>query len=309
MTANGSDINPDGLSQLFDSEKAEIDIVFVHGLNGHPFDTWKTIDPLDPSETIYWPRDLLPDSVSKVRVLTFGYPTQFVALSSNDSVAHTTIDAKSTSLINILGGYRQQTQSANRPIFFIAHSLGGLVCANALSRRADTHAFNHDILSSVRGLIFLGTPFRGSPKAPFATAIEKILSHFCDTTPKTITDLEKDSENLKQISTNFSTLLRERLESRKEKPIQIACFFETKSTIVKGKTLDIVKKNVGLIVSEESATLPGYKPNPINEDHRTMCKFADNETTGYINIISQLKAMISNLEKDSEHLQVIIPMK
>ena len=45
-------------------------IVFVHGLNGHPYHTWATHKP----ET-FWPADLLPSALEEqhVRILTYGY--------------------------------------------------------------------------------------------------------------------------------------------------------------------------------------------------------------------------------------------
>jgi hypothetical protein len=40
--------------------------VFVHGLGGHPVETWSTRD-------VYWPRDLLSPGVPNIRIITFGY--------------------------------------------------------------------------------------------------------------------------------------------------------------------------------------------------------------------------------------------
>lgn len=129
---------------------------------------------------------------------------------------------------------------------------------------------------------------------------EKFLGLFSDSNNQTINDLDQDSNKLKQISIDFHMLLQERYASRDPKPIQVACFFETKSTTKKWGPL---KKNLGQIVAAESATLAGYKAIPINADHRTMCKFSDNETTGYIDVTGMLKVMISNLDKDVDELK------
>jgi hypothetical protein len=40
--------------------------VFVHGLGGHPLETWST-------KNFYWPKDLLGPRVPNVRIITFGY--------------------------------------------------------------------------------------------------------------------------------------------------------------------------------------------------------------------------------------------
>ena len=52
-------------------------IVFVHGLNGHPHDSWT-----DSSTGFYWPRHLA-ESSQKVRVITFGYIADFHASKDN----------------------------------------------------------------------------------------------------------------------------------------------------------------------------------------------------------------------------------
>jgi len=60
-----------GLSLIFEPETtsvAPIDIIFIHGVGGHPFDTWTA----DKSGT-FWPRDILPKDIPYCRILTYGY--------------------------------------------------------------------------------------------------------------------------------------------------------------------------------------------------------------------------------------------
>jgi len=188
-----------------------------------------------------------------------------------------------------------------RPIFFIAHSLGGLVCANGLSRRSGPDDSSQKVIDNTCGMIFLGTPFQGSSAVTWAKLGEKFFRLFGDSSDQTIKDLDKDSIKLKDISRDFHLLLRERCEPKASKPIQVACFVETKSTIVKGP---LGKKDLGRIVEAESATLAGYRPIPINADHRSMCKFTDEETTGYIDLTGTLKSMIANVDKDTDQFKV-----
>ncbi|KAF9770812.1 hypothetical protein IL306_011582, partial [Fusarium sp. DS 682] len=100
--------------------------------------------------------------------------------------------------------------------------------------------------------------------------------------------------------TDFHILLRERYTSRDVQPIQVACFHETKSTIVKVKA---IRKDLGQIVTKDSATLAGYDPIPIHEDHRLMCKFPDDQTPGYTEVTNMLNRMISNLDKGVDELK------
>jgi len=74
-------------------------IVFVHGLGGHPKDTWSTANPkaeakggffsllkhqsdagsssspadLAGDGTVFWPSDLLPQTIKNARIMTYGY--------------------------------------------------------------------------------------------------------------------------------------------------------------------------------------------------------------------------------------------
>ncbi|KAF4625704.1 hypothetical protein G7Y89_g12459 [Cudoniella acicularis] len=295
---NEPPISADGLNKLYDAgEDANVDIVFVHGLMGHPRDTWEAVNPSDPSEMIYWPKELLPITVPESRVFAFGYPTGFATFYPiiTDPIAHMTIDNDSTSLIVKLGTIRRETHTESRPIFFITHSLGGLVCANVLSSHHGSDAQSQGVVNHTRGVIFLGTPFQGSSKVTWAKMAEKFLGLFSNSNNQTINDLDKDSSKLKQISTDFHMFLRERYASRHPKPIQVACFYETMSTT---KKLGPLRKDLGQIVTAESATLTRYKAIPINANHCAMCKFPDNETTGYIDVTGMLKVMISNLDKD-----------
>lgn len=68
-----SSINQIGLTQIYRSrEDPQVDIVFVHGLNGHPYNTWASKSDKNP---VFWPTDFLPDILGpkRVRILTYGY--------------------------------------------------------------------------------------------------------------------------------------------------------------------------------------------------------------------------------------------
>ncbi|KAI9726410.1 MAG: hypothetical protein M1834_009038 [Cirrosporium novae-zelandiae] len=300
LTDPSPEIVPDGLNKLWDAgDEAKVDIVFVHGLRGHPKTTWEGVDPGD-GERIYWPKDLLPNIVPESRIFSFGYPTDFATfypIVTPELIAHTTIDKNSTSLILKLGNRRRETHTETRPIIFVAHSLGGLICANGLSSYYGSDAQGPEVVNNTCGTIFLGTPFKGSNKAAWASMAEKFLRLFGDNNNQTTKDLDKDSKKLQQISLEFHMLLQQRYASKELNPIQVACFFESKST---KKTQWGMKIDLGKIVTAESATLAGCKPVAINANHLTICKFADDQTTGFIDVTDILKLMISNIDKTTE---------
>lgn len=64
-------VNPIGLTEVFNpSAPASVDVVFVHGIFGHPKDTWTCAE-----EDVFWPAELLPPILEDegTRVLTYGY--------------------------------------------------------------------------------------------------------------------------------------------------------------------------------------------------------------------------------------------
>lgn len=50
-----------------------VDIVFIHGLNGHYMRTWTH------QKGTCWPKDLLPQALPAARIFSYGYPSQIFA--------------------------------------------------------------------------------------------------------------------------------------------------------------------------------------------------------------------------------------
>lgn len=69
--------------------------MFIHGLTGNRRSTWtKDWTFKGRKETTFWPKELLPEDVKDVRILTWGYdadvvrPELFRMASNNDIKAH-----------------------------------------------------------------------------------------------------------------------------------------------------------------------------------------------------------------------------
>ena len=121
---------------LYDSGfSAVADIVFVHGLRGDAIDTWTKTG-------VCWPRDLLPKDLPYTRVITWGYDTSIANAKSFTS--QNSIFGHAQNLLSDLARTRREmdlvcqalktdrktltlSTKTNRPLVFVAHSLGGLV--------------------------------------------------------------------------------------------------------------------------------------------------------------------------------------
>lgn len=125
------------------------DVVFVHGLQGHPQRTWQSKSPSKPRKSskspknrlnsfdfpgnkhpkveakdaakLFWPAELLPIDFGNVRILTYGYDSKvtkgFTAPTSKNGIFQ-----HGNSFLRALN--RVRLECGGRPIIFVAHSLG-----------------------------------------------------------------------------------------------------------------------------------------------------------------------------------------
>jgi hypothetical protein len=175
-------------------------------------------------------------------------------------------------------------------VIFACHSLGGLVCANALSRHHGTDLAGASLVEKTIGAVFLGTPFEGSSKAKWAGRALRMLDWVSTTHKEDMKDLEERSAKLMSINDAFQKFLKARDRSEARRFIEVACFFEQYAMYKAGKKTRI-------IVPKESACLPGIDPQSIQANHVDMCKFEDEDREGYKNISQRLSQWVSDLDR------------
>ncbi|KAK3201190.1 hypothetical protein GRF29_185g80032 [Pseudopithomyces chartarum] len=126
MSQTSTKTFPSGIKLLYNGENIIVDIIFIHGLTGDREKTWKAKDAAKP-----WPKALLPSKVPNARILTFGYDA-YVA-DWRGMVSKNRIGNHAMNLLTIVATYREDDDTNDRPIIFVCHSLGGLVCEDALA--------------------------------------------------------------------------------------------------------------------------------------------------------------------------------
>lgn len=161
------------------------------------------------------------------------------------------------------------------------------------------------VVQNTRGIVFLGTPFGGSKLASWADIANNFMSKFCDVNEGAIKNLKKHSEMLDTIAREFPKFLISRLKSKDMHDIEIVCFFEQYS-MKKNSGIPGLKISGGRVVEEASASIIGYDSIGLAEDHRSMCKYEDEEKIGFVKITEKLIQWIGDLNdaKSSNRIQV-----
>ena len=104
-----------------DNDPDAIDIVALHGLNGHWEKTWQSDKPTSKGGGAMWLRDFLPQQIPHARIMSFGYDSVLLFSKSTSDVG-----TFAEQLLESLLSRRMNVPDA-RPIIFICHSLGGIV--------------------------------------------------------------------------------------------------------------------------------------------------------------------------------------
>lgn len=269
---------PDGVKVLHDCPDATVDICFVHGLTGDRDSTWTADGQSTP-----WPKTFLPSKLSKARILTYGYDAYVVRMSV--ASANRLID-HATNLLAKLTTNRDLNHASSRPLIFVAHSLGGLVCKEAiLLSRNNPEPHLRGMFDCVKGIIFMGTPHKGAWMAKWAQIPASALGLFKHINKSLLQILETDDQFLESIRLRFLAMLREQRESGR--PLEVTCFLEELPLPVAGQ-----------VVSKESAILEGYPSITIHANHRNMVKFASDEEDGFQMLLGELVRWESQVGKE-----------
>lgn len=259
---------PDGVEVLYDCPDATVDICFVHGLTGNRNSTWT-----HHKQSVPWPKILLPSELAKASILTYGYDAYVVrksGTSSNRLIDH------AANLLNDLTTDRASRSASSRPLIFVAHSLGGLVCKEAiLLSRNHPESHLRGIFEFIKGIAFMGTPHRGSWMADWAKIPASALGIVGFTNKRLLEILETDSQLLESIQVRFLSTIRELREAGRR--LEITCFFE-----------ELPLPVIGKVVSKESAALQGYSTFSIHANHRDMVRFASTKDSGFGRLLGEL---------------------
>ncbi|KAF2474401.1 uncharacterized protein BDR25DRAFT_340886 [Lindgomyces ingoldianus] len=284
-----------GLNVLADVDGSNIDFCFVHGLGGHAFQSWAANSQQPDQPPRMWPRDFLPARFHhegiKARILTYGHRANTVVNADPQATIST---AAEQLLVNFMA---DREKHPNRPIYFVCHSLGGLIICQALISCLSTdqgftikqqykNLFMHNGVCMVKGIVFLGTPFRGSGQANFIYPFVKLLSmqYFWPINQNLVRSLKQRPIALGQIVGRFNRV-------RKNNLIQIFPCYETDA--VAGTSLTTNRE------SAISAFDRDVAPLAINANHVQMIKYSHSQESSYRTMEDRIIQMVKSISYES----------
>ena len=262
---------------------ALVDVVLVHGLSGHPQKTWTS-----KKTRVFWPSQLLPQHTQqqRLRVMVYGYDAD--PASTGQGASNDMIHDHSERLVAELDAKRRDDGATERPLIFVGHSLGGLVIKRALIYSSEIMGEKTEHLRSIFistiGILFMGTPHKGSEIGAWGTYLEWLChsvvpKKILDTSPQLVSALRSNSETLQNNDNSFLKMMGR---------FNIFYFYESKPTDIKGSYRYIVDKD------SAAPSLPDVERAGIQADHSSMCKFDDDRSPAFDLVVNAIDRYASD---------------
>ncbi|KAK4244847.1 hypothetical protein C7999DRAFT_34830 [Corynascus novoguineensis] len=274
---------------------AAVDIVLVHGLGSNYNTTWA--HKRDDGSRYHWIRERLPKDIPDARILGFEYPSRWY----DDPVTTSLTECASQLLRSLIQdrchieGPEMCRTRRTRPIIFVGHSFGGLVIKQAMVMASQVLSSNsprikyenhRDILSAIAGVVFLGTPHRGSSFAALAGLKISLGSHLLrvQANDEIITILKPDSYVLDELQRTFAQLCSD----ERMRDLKLICYYEM-------RVVPYLRK---LVVSQSSASLDGAECHGMNANHMDMNAFYEGDQgrhdSNYGHFIADIRSVFQN---------------
>ncbi|KAK8058354.1 hypothetical protein PG994_008802 [Apiospora phragmitis] len=177
------------LTTVHCGEKPVVDIVAIHGLNGHAVKSFTA-----EKTQSFWlgDGDMLPRDLRNSRIMTFSYQASVAALF--DRTSSDTFLQHATTLAQELAAYRS-----------------ALIYAESRKEKKMEHV--HALFVSTYAMLFFGTPHNGSSRANLASYAQRMVSSLMpskmiDTDSQLLNALKDGSEILQEITDNFQPKMK-----------------------------------------------------------------------------------------------------
>ncbi|CCA76280.1 related to kinesin light chain [Serendipita indica DSM 11827] len=270
----GSKLDDLGFLELVPGNDPIVDIVAIHGLQGHREKSWMTDDG------VCWLRHLLPSDLPNVRILSYGYDAD---TRSRECVSTQTLGRHADGFAYALS--RERKDAPRRPIIFVAHDVGGIVLKSALvichNQNLDSDCQLRNILVSTHGILFFGTPHFGLEGTTYHEVLNRLASVYMETTNIILKDLEDHSSELEHI---------QRLYASASEKISSIFFCEEYATSGISNLSEVnVPHHKAIIAGDRNATTIVLHAN-----HRNLVRFTSKGNDNYRTVRYHLEAYVDH---------------
>lgn len=205
------------------SQPIKADVLFIHGLMGAAFKTWRQQDQaltekVSGDETRYttcWPKTWLARDCPALRIISVEYDTSLSDWRARCPTERKSIAFRSNELLQKL----RAAGVGDRPMVWVSHSMGGLLVKKMLLE-ASRNPEMSTVIDNTRGIIFYSVPHHGSHLADYSVNVRYLLFPSLE-----VKELSKDSPALKALQDDF-------LEFAKDRNFQVLNFVETLPTSI-----------------------------------------------------------------------------
>ncbi|KAM5358060.1 hypothetical protein ACJZ2D_015635 [Fusarium nematophilum] len=260
-------------------------IIAITGLDGHAYGSWRGKGNLGRM----WLRDFLSKDLPCCRTMIYGY---------NSKLSSHGIDMimdYGRELIEELKKVRNTEELRQRPLFFVAHSFGGIILAHCLVKAVQTNEDDHPTIATLHratyGMLLFGIPHKGL----VVDDIQKMLAGK-DNHPRSalLQQIRDKSDLLAFQLADFKNLIRDR---------KIVSFYETGQTRQlefdseskrwrrTGDFVTTVDTNSALLQLPDSME----EKIPLDLDHSMIVKFDTKNDRGY----TSARAKLRQFEQDA----------
>ncbi|KAH7403242.1 hypothetical protein BKA64DRAFT_444322 [Cadophora sp. MPI-SDFR-AT-0126] len=184
-------------------------------------------------------------------------------------------------LLSALETLRRSTETTKVPMFFICHSLGGILFKKFLLMANERKELYGSIVKSIRGVAFFGTPHRGSACASLSKICLDIGHVFYpNLRSDLVQSLKRTATELADINCSIPELLQ---------PLSIVTAYEI-------RPLELFKI-AGIIVGRETAllNLTNEMAIPVDADHRSLCRFSDSANPIFRPVLLAIAGIINKV--------------
>ena len=275
-----------------------VDVVYIHGLRGGPFGTWRTAPTAAAEDkqrdaVLVWPSDWLAADVGpRVRLLSLAFRSRY---SDWGSATSPRLEALAEELLQTLvaAGVGQ------RPLVVVTHSMGGVLLKLLLARSMEAAAADAAppcargaLAAQLRGAVFYSCPHFGSRLAELgAWRLARLAAPVAELRSSNVDQLAALNEPLRAA------------HRRKRHPLRVVCFLEGRPTPLLQLPVPpgLAARAPAIryeVVAPESA-YPGFGDLVVlpQADHVTACKPGAKGDPSYALVLQLVRDVLAEAEQ------------